>query len=168
MFGLLKVGLIGFGKSFLAWNLAGAVEDSVIYADSHAPYRVWNRTVRVEESWAQVEKSAPQLVVIDHAEAEVLPDQILMLVPPDPLRIEEALRMKKEQQGRRQLHLVLNGYEEGAPWLFPETFHPVAVLPWDVRQLSACVLRIPLVQRDPKFRHYLNPILEVLFGVDAR
>ncbi|SFV08424.1 hypothetical protein, partial [Alicyclobacillus macrosporangiidus] len=141
-----KVGFAGFGKSFLAWNMAGTVEDSVIYADHRAPYRVWNRTVQVCERWGDVETAKPVLVCLDHEESEVAPDIVVYGVVPDPVRIETALRAQR--QSTKPVVPVLIGYEEtGVPWPFPPEFRPAITVPWDMRQATSPLVGAPLTLR---------------------
>ncbi|WP_029423368.1 hypothetical protein [Alicyclobacillus macrosporangiidus] len=161
-----KVGFAGFGKSFLAWNLAGAVEGSVIYADHRAPYRVWNRTVPVYERWANVETARLELVCIDHEESEVAPDIVVYGVTPDLGRIELALRAQR--QSTRSVVLVLVGYEEaGVPWPFPPEFSPAIIVPWDMRQATSPLVGAPLTLRDPAWRLRFERLWEVIRNVDA-
>lgn len=159
----MKVGFAGFAKSFLAWNLAGVVEGSVIYADSRSPYRVWNRRVLVVERWALMEQMhlAPGLVCIDHDEAEVLPDVIVYGVTPDLVRVEAALRAK--EQSVRPVVWVLVGYEDaGVPWPFPPTFQPTIVVPWDERQATAPWVGEPLTCRDAIWRAKFERLWEAI------
>jgi hypothetical protein len=166
MSGMTKVGFAGFAKSFLAWNLAGAVEGGVIYADPRAPYRVWNRVVPVYEHWADVNASKPALVCVDHEESEVAPDVVVYGVAPDPVRIETALRIQR--QSTKPVVPVLLGYEEtGVPWPFPPEFRPVIVLPWDMRQATSILAGAPLTRRDPQWRRRFQRLWEVIRDVAA-
>ncbi|MBX5437465.1 MAG: hypothetical protein IRZ33_09655 [Alicyclobacillaceae bacterium] len=160
------VGFAGFGKSFLAWNLAGAVDGSVIYADARAPYRVWNRVVRVCERWEDIEAAQPALVCLDHEESDVTPDVVVYGVTPDPARVEAALKAQKESV--RSVVLVLVGYEEtGAPWPFAPEFRPVITVPWDMRQATSPLAGAPLTRRDPVWRRRFERLWEVVCSVAA-
>lgn len=158
-----SVGFAGFAKSFLAWNLAGVVPHSVIYADPRSPYRVWNRSILVVERWAEIERMEPkpELICIDHEEAEVTPDVIVYGVTPDVVRVEAALRVK--EQSTRPVFWVLVGYEEtGVPWPFPPTFQPAIVVPWDERQATAPWVGEPLTRRDPVWRAKFERLWEAM------
>ncbi|MBF8376824.1 hypothetical protein IW967_02915 [Alicyclobacillus mali] len=160
------VGFAGFAKSFLAWNLAGAVESSVIYADPRAPYRVWNRRVRVYEQWLDVKRlqPPPMLVCVDHEEPDVTPEVVIYGVTPDLVRIHKALQAIRHSE--RPTFLVLIGYEEtGVPWIFPREFQPALVLPWDMRQATCAMVGEPLTQRDPIWRQKFETLWSVIRDV---
>ncbi|AEJ44291.1 hypothetical protein [Alicyclobacillus acidocaldarius] len=147
------VGFAGFAKSFLAWNLAGAVESSVIYADPRAPYRVWNRHIRIYEHWLDVKRlqPSPALVCVDHEESDVTPEVVVYGVTPDLARVQAAIHTL--QQASRPTVLVLVGYEDtGVPWIFPAEFRPTLILPWDMRQATCALVGAPLTRRDPTWR----------------
>lgn len=161
---MLKIGVVGFGKSFLAWNLAGLL-DAPLYADARAPYRRWNRTIRILETM-EAAQGAPVLVM-DHEENEAFPDLSFYAVPPDPSLVLDIQRAVA--QAERPTHLVLNGYSKQATWgVFAPEFAPLAVIPWDMRQASAILLGSPLAVRDPGFAQHFAPLIEVIRRVAPR
>ncbi len=156
---MIKVGFAGFAKSFLAWTLAGVTKDGVIYADSRAPYRRWNKTVAVYESWAEVKSQKTQIVYMDHAEPEEFPDVVVYGVLPDPIRVEIALLGTLNQQ--RKTFYILLGYEENTGmWPFQQNFQPTIILPWDIRHATSVMLGIPLSLRDPAIGRLFNVLVE--------
>lgn len=157
------VAVLGFGKSFLSWNLAGCVPNAEIYADSRAPYRAWNRAVRVVE---RAEALQGDLILVDHEEPAVTAERLVFSAAPDPFSISRALDAKR--QSRVPCFLILNGYvrEAGVPWPFPAEFDPVVCIPWDERSVGCPKVGKPLTMRDPAFRARFLPLMEAMGVVD--
>jgi hypothetical protein len=159
----VNIAVLGFGKSFLAWNLAGCFSRAEIYADANAPYRVWNRSVRVVE---RAEQLREPIVFVDHEEPDISADAVLWSAAPDNASVLRA--MEAQRQHHLPFFLILNGYsrESGVPWPFQESFAPILTVPWDERSATCPKFGKPLTQRDPKFRARFQPLWEVMGLVD--
>ncbi len=154
---MLAVGVEGFGRHFIAWNLAALLK-APIYADHHTPYRSWNTAgaVPVFERW--IGKN-PGIVMVDNRDPVILVDLWIYTVPPDPKEAELA-RERIENTGVNA-HLVVNGSKQKR--LFGEGI--LTAIPWEEQQAQAILMGLPLVLLAPPFAAYFQPVLEVIAGV---
>lgn len=144
-----NIGILGFGKSFIAFNLAGVrIDESYIYADRYAPYRSWNASekshIDVREQWDNSNEKS--YCIIDHRESDVVPDVLVYSVAPDAAYIDTFRTMRKDIP----VVPILNGLVNGSPWLFGNVFDPVIIVEWDGRQSATTKLGLPLSQRDKR------------------
>lgn len=154
---MLAVGIEGFGRHFVAWNLAACLK-APIYADRQAPYRSWNTagTVVVFERWEG--KKVP-VVIVDNRDPVIPIDIWFWTLPPDPKDVELA-RERLDNTGANAF-LVLNGIRQKG--LFGERI--LTSIPWEEQQAQAILMGMPLVALVPPFSSYFKPLLEVVSRV---
>lgn len=159
----MRIAVLGFGQSFLTWNMTGCLPGAVIYADDRAPYRAWNRAIPVVE---KADKITQKVVFMDHEEPEISADVVVWSAAPDPASVSRAI--EAQHRANTPFFLVLNGYarEAGVPWPFPPSFDPVICIPWDERSVSCHKVGKPLTLRDAAFCARFQPLWEAIGLVD--
>lgn len=156
---MLTVGIEGFGRHFIAWNLAALLK-APIYADHHAPYRSWNTAgaVSVFERWEG--KKFPT-VIVDNRDPVSPIDMWFWILPPDPTEVELA-RERLDNTGAHA-YLVLNGTRQKG--LFGERV--LTSIPWEEQQAQAILIGMPLVALVPPFATHFRSLVEVIARVSG-
>lgn len=150
---MIVVGIEGFGRHFVTWNLAALLQ-APIYADHHAPYRSWNAAgvVPVFERWE--DKKYP-IVLVDTRDAVIPVDRWLWCVAPDVKEV--TLAKERIETSGLNASLIINGSKQKS--LFGDV---LAAIPWEEQQTQAILMGMPLVTLVPPFAHHFQPIVEVI------
>ena len=156
---MLAIGVEGFGRHFVAWNLAALLK-APIYADKQTPYRRWNTAgvVSVFERWEGKKYPA---VIVDNRDPVIAIDLWFWILPPDPKEVE--LTRERLDNTGANAHLVLNGARQKA--LFGERI--LTAIPWEEQQAQAILMGMPLVALVPSFATYFGPLREVIARVSS-